>query len=79
MKIEEWEGGVEWLRSQLADGIKKVTIFRNDAKRVNSRPMCTSDSRLDVYHQKEYGGGQDSGFIGASEVVLIETNSFLQQ
>ena len=47
--------------------------------RVNSRPMCTSDSRLDVYHQKEYGGGQDSGFIGASEVVLIETNSFLQQ
>jgi hypothetical protein len=24
---------------------------------VNSRPMCTSDSRLDMYHQKECGGG----------------------
>jgi len=24
---------------------------------VNSRPICTSDSRIDMYHQKEYGGG----------------------
>jgi hypothetical protein len=24
---------------------------------VKSRPICTSDSRLDVYHQKECGGG----------------------
>jgi hypothetical protein len=24
---------------------------------VNSRPMCTSHSRIDVYHQKERGGG----------------------
>jgi RNA-directed DNA polymerase len=26
-------------------------------KDVNSRPICTSDSRMDVYHQKECGGG----------------------
>jgi hypothetical protein len=24
---------------------------------VNSRPICTSHSRLDMYHQKECGGG----------------------
>jgi excisionase family DNA binding protein len=59
--------------------IPSVRIGKSVRVSVNSRPMCTSDSRLDVYHQKEYGGGQDSGFIGASEVVLIETNSFLQQ
>jgi hypothetical protein len=45
---------------------------------VNSRPICTSHSRLDMYHQKECGGGQDSGFNGASEVEIFETNSFLR-
>ena len=29
----------------------------SDEQVVNSRPMCTSHSRLDVYHQKECGGG----------------------
>jgi hypothetical protein len=43
MKIEEWEGGVEWLRSQLADGIKKVTIFRNDAKRIREREIAEGE------------------------------------
>ena len=43
---------------------------------VNSRPICTSDSRFDVYHQKECGGGQDTGFIRASGSDLIETISF---
>ena len=35
--------------------------------------MYTSHSRIDGYHQKECGGGQDSGFIGASEVEIFET------
>ena len=33
---------------------EKKTLSRYD---VNSRPMYTSDSRIDGYHQKECGGG----------------------
>ena len=47
-------------------------------RRVNSRPTCTIKSRLDVYHQKECGGGYDSCFMGALELELIGAISFLR-
>jgi hypothetical protein len=34
-----------------------IEAGNKEMKGVNSRPICTSHSRLDVYHQKECGGG----------------------
>jgi hypothetical protein len=47
---------IPWLEIILPDGTAypsaPVELFN-----VNSRPICTSDSRFDMYHQKECGGG----------------------
>ena len=39
---------------------RKIEAYQNGEKAptaVNSRPMCTSHSRIDVYHQNECGWG----------------------